>query len=125
MRDPAVSGWGWVIDNLVIQGSSQENGQIPSTIDLAQNKPNPFPSPFNPVTTISFSIPDQSHVTLKIYDILGQEVITLIDDVKERGRYSVDWGGKNAQGIIVASGVYIYRVQSESESKSKRMVFVR
>ena len=123
--DPAVNGWGWVIDNLSIQQGAAGPVEIPSALSLSQNEPNPFPSPFNPVTTIPYTIPERSHITLKIYDILGREVIALVDAVQERGSYSPEWDGKNTQQKTVASGVYIYRIQTQKESKSRRMLFIR
>jgi hypothetical protein len=123
--DDAVTGWGWVIDNINIQADPSGSGIIPSWIELAQNKPNPFPTPFNPVTTIDFSVPEQDRVAVRIFDILGQEVITLLDQVKERGRHAVQWNGKNSQGKNVASGVYIYRIQTAREAKARRLLLIR
>ncbi len=123
--DQAANGWGWVIDNLDIQQGVSGPVDIPSTLILSQNKPNPFPSPFNPVTTIPYTIPEKSQVTLKIYDILGREVVTLVDAVQDKGNYSPQWDGKNTRQKTVASGVYIYRIQTGNEAKSKRMLLIR
>ena len=96
---------------------------VPSGYSLAQNNPNPF----NPNTDIRYQIPDvrsSIHTTLKIYNILGQEVRTLVDKVRVAGYYTVTWDGRDDRGIEVASGVYLYRLQVGSYSAIKRMVFM-
>ncbi len=91
-------------------------GELPTETRLLQN----YPNPFNPTTILSFVIRHSSFVTLKIYNILGEEVSTLIDEVKEPGEYSVPW---NATGF--SSGVYFYRLQTTGYSEMKKMVLVR
>jgi hypothetical protein len=99
-----------------VLGSESNNGKIPATYKLSQN----FPNPFNPVTRISFDIPKQGLVTLKIYDMLGREAKELVNDVKAPGSYSVDF---NASGI--ASGVYLYRFESNGFTDVKRMILIK
>jgi hypothetical protein len=89
---------------------------IPDKYSLSQN----YPNPFNPVTKINFSIPKQGFVTLKIYDILGREVRTLVNETKQPGNYSVDFNGSS-----LASGVYFYRLESNSFTSIKRMVLIK
>ena len=92
-----------------------------STADLAtefvfyQN----YPNSFNPNTIISFSIPRSGHVTLKIFDILGQEVIVLADGVVPAGRHDLQW---KADG---AGGVYVYRLMVDGSVVSKKMLFLK
>jgi hypothetical protein len=94
---------------------------MPGKFILAQN----YPNPFNPSTTIGFSIIDLMNVTLKIFDILGREIITLVNEVKPAGSYSVDWDGKNSAGQRVGSGVYFYQLKSGSGfTKTQKMVFL-
>ena len=88
------------------------NSGIPVEFELYQN----YPNPFNPSTKIGFSIPQQSQVTLKIYDILGKEVMTLVDGVKTAGNYEVDFNASN-----ISSGVYFYTLQSNNQIKTKRL----
>ena len=101
--------------------------QVPTCPNLAQNHPNPF----NPETSIQYSvISDQSihHsplVTLKVYNILGQEVVTLVDEPKEAGHYTVTWDGKDNRGLGVASGVYFYSLKAGDFTSTKRMVLLR
>jgi hypothetical protein len=73
----------------------------PQTYELFQN----YPNPFNPVTTIAYQIPEAGRVNLKIYDILGREVATLVDETREAGYFEIDWDGGR-----IASGVYVYQV---------------
>jgi hypothetical protein len=96
----------------------------PKEFKLEQN----FPNPFNPITTIQYQIPaspksspkERTSVTLRIYDILGSEVATLINDEQEAGYYEVNWDASN-----LASGVYIYRLQTGSFVSVKKMMLLR
>lgn len=84
--------------------------------DLAQN----FPNPFNPSTTIRYQIPKDGIVTLKIYDILGSEVATLVNEEKIAGKYEVNF---NASSL--SSGVYIYKIQAGDFVSSKKMILLK
>jgi hypothetical protein len=84
--------------------------------DLEQN----FPNPFNPATTIRYQIPQNGIVTLKIYDILGSEIATLVNEEKVAGRYEV-----NLNASSLASGVYVYKIQSGSFISSKKMILLK
>lgn len=98
-------------------------GEVPSTdrLVLNQNKPNPF----NPTTSISFTLPTKSQVSLKVYDIAGREVRTLVDNVLEAGNNQVTWLGRDNQGNDVSSGVYFYRMTAGKETATKKMVLLR
>jgi photosystem II stability/assembly factor-like uncharacterized protein len=96
--------------------STPERNTIPSAYELSQN----YPNPFNPSTTISYSIPSQSFVTLKVYDILGNEVITLVNEEKSAGRYEVKFKAEN-----IASGVYFYQIKAENFSDTKKFVLMK
>lgn len=78
------------------------------------------PNPFNPSTTISYEVPALSHITLTVYNLLGQEVIRLVDENAVPGRYSVSWRGLNTSGASVASGIYLYRLSSSTGFTSTR-----
>jgi flagellar hook assembly protein FlgD len=85
-----------------------------------------YPNPFNPATVISYKLKVKSEVVLKIYDILGREVITLVDEQKPAGTYSVYWDGTNSAGQQVSSGVYFYRFSTGNGFKcTKMMVLVK
>jgi hypothetical protein len=90
--------------------------EIPTSFSLAQN----FPNPFNPTTTIQFSLPQAGDVSLKIYNLLGEEVKTLIDEYKEIGNHSVQFNANN-----LASGMYLYRLQAGSFIETKKMILLR
>lgn len=94
---------------------------IPFEYELSQN----FPNPFNPTTQIRFAIPQDSRTELKVYDILGREVVTLLKDELKPGYYSVEWNGKNNYGIPVASGMYIYRLTAGKFVETKKMIMMK
>jgi hypothetical protein len=96
--------------------TTKEINSLPINYSLSQN----YPNPFNPVTKISYSIAKQGLVTLKIYDIIGREIKTLVNEVKQAGYYTVDFNGSS-----LASGVYFYRIQSGDFISVKRMVLVK
>ena len=88
----------------------------PLKFNLLQN----YPNPFNPSTTIEFSLPQTSHVSLKVYDITGKEVASLVNEVKTAGNYKVNF---NASSL--ASGVYFYKIQSGSFIKTNKMILMK
>ena len=89
---------------------------------MAQARPNPF----NPSTTIAYDVPQQSHITLTVYNLLGQEIVRIVDEMKAPGRYAVTWVGVNGRGESVASGIYLYRLTSSTGyTESKRMVLLK
>ncbi|MCX6136416.1 MAG: T9SS type A sorting domain-containing protein [Ignavibacteriales bacterium] len=88
----------------------------PAAFSLAQN----YPNPFNPTTNIAFSLSRTGFASLKVYDMLGREVATLVNEIKEAGIYSVTW---NAVGM--SSGVYFYKIQAGSFSDMKKMIVIK
>jgi hypothetical protein len=107
---------------------SVPNGEVPKTYVLYQN----YPNPFNPSTTIRYQLGTQSKVTLKVFNVLGQEVMTLVDGVANSGVYHVRWDGKNNFGLGVASGVYFYRIETygvggrgNTFTQVKKMILLR
>ena len=89
---------------------------IPMVYGLDQN----YPNPFNPSTTINYQLPEKNFVTLRVYDILGNLVGTLIDQEMEAGYHSIDW---NAGSL--ASGVYLYRFSSGSYVSTKKLILMK
>jgi hypothetical protein len=79
-----------------------------------------YPNPFNPATKISFYLPDAGNITLKIYDLLGKEVATLVDDNLNAGNYSVEWNAAN-----YSSGIYLYKLKSANYTETKKMLLVK
>jgi len=94
---------------------------LPREFNLSQN----FPNPFNPVTTISYDIPQATQVKLTIYDILGQEITVLKDNYHAPGRYKAKWDGKNSARIPVVSGIYFYQLKTGQFMEIKKMILVR
>jgi hypothetical protein len=84
-----------------------------------------YPNPFNPITTIKFSISKDSNVNLSIYNVKGQLVKTLVDGFRKKKIYIIEWDGKNNKGNGVSSGVYFYRLRTNYFTKSKKMVILR
>ena len=99
----------------------KEENEIPSEFVLNQN----FPNPFNPETTISYKVPAASNVSLKVYDVLGREVATLVDEFKQPGNYQVKFNVETRHGASLPSGVYFYRLQAGNFQASKKFVLIK
>ncbi|MCX6138797.1 MAG: T9SS type A sorting domain-containing protein [Ignavibacteriales bacterium] len=92
------------------------SNNAPNSFVLHQN----YPNPFNPSTTIEYSIPQQSQVTVKIFDLLGREVAVLVNGRKESGRYSVQWNA-----AAMPSGIYFYRIEAAGYSATKKLILLK
>ncbi len=120
--DGAVNGWGWAIDDVSIQTTgASPAGDVPAAVTLAQNHPNPF----NPATTIAFSLARDTRVELKVYDARGALVRTLVDGTRPAGEQSVVWNGRDDADRQVAAGVYIYRLQADGVDVQRKMTLVK
>jgi len=113
-------------DNPVVINTSNvatDNGEIfPDAFALNQN----YPNPFNPSTQISFDVPaGADHVMINVYNILGQNVNTLVNEVMSPGSYTVDWNATDFMGNAVASGIYFYELRSNSFTARKKMLLIR
>jgi hypothetical protein len=86
---------------------------------------NNYPNPFNPSTTISYELATGSFVTLKVYDILGNEIATLVNEFKPAGNYQTWFDGKNSSNNQLASGTYLYRLQANGNSITKKMILLK
>jgi hypothetical protein len=100
----------------ILTGSSNISSELPLSYSLKQN----YPNPFNPVTKINYTLPKSGFVTLKVYDMLGREVVNLINENKAAGNYSVDFNASN-----LTSGVYFYRLESNGFVDTKKMMLVK
>jgi carboxypeptidase T len=116
------SGW-WVDDIkltnycMIANGVSNHNNEFPKMFALGQN----YPNPFNPVTVIKYQLPIQSYVTIRVYDILGKEIATLVNNErKSGGYYEVKFDGSN-----LASGMYFYKIEAGTFSDTKKMILIK
>jgi hypothetical protein len=94
---------------------------IPDAFALEQN----YPNPFNPTTNIRFSLPETNDVTLEVYDLTGRLVRTLVSGQVEAGVHTMTWDGKDASGVQVASGVYLYRIQAGAFNQTNKMTLLK
>ncbi|MCP5061990.1 MAG: T9SS type A sorting domain-containing protein [Ignavibacteriae bacterium] len=95
------------VDNIFISSTNYS---------LSQN----YPNPFNPTTTISYSIPELSNITLKVFDVLGKEIITLVSEQKLKGNYKIEFNASQ-----LPSGTYFYRLQSGNFLETKKLILVK
>ena len=86
---------------------------------------NIYPNPFNPSTTISFSLPIRSQVELSVYNILGNKIATLENEIFERGLHHIIWNGKDNNGVNVGSGVYFCKMKSENFQQVKKLTILK
>jgi len=100
----------------------EENGAQDICSELRANN---YPNPFNPETTISFSLPADSEVKLSVYNIRGQLVKRVIDDQLERGSHSIIWNGRNSNNQSCASGVYFYRLEACGKTQTRKMMLLK
>jgi hypothetical protein len=94
---------------------------IPDEYALGQN----YPNPFNPTTTLAYSLKQAGHVTLSIFNVLGQNVRTLVNEHQDAGKYTIIWDGCNDTGDQTTSGVYFYRIKSGDFSDIKKMILMK
>jgi flagellar hook assembly protein FlgD len=94
---------------------------IPITYVLHQN----YPNPFNPVTTLSYDLPEDALVNITIYDMMGKQVKTLINDQQTAGYKSVQWNATNNLGEPVTAGLYLYTIQAGDYSQTRKMVLLK
>ncbi|MBL7074737.1 T9SS type A sorting domain-containing protein [candidate division KSB1 bacterium] len=101
---------------LGLLGISDNFSNIPSEYSLSQN----YPNPFNPITTFKYALPKSSEVTLRIHNLLGQEVATLVDQTQEAGYHQVQWDATS-----IASGIYFYRLQAGEFSQTRKLILLK
>jgi len=114
------------LDNLVINeiaftNSLAVDGNLPLSYSLADS----YPNPFNPETQISFTLPNKSDVNLIVYNLLGQQVKVLASGTLDAGEHHVSWNGTDNSGSKVASGIYLYRLETSSFVQTKKMILLK
>ena len=98
-----------------------EHMLIPNQIILHQN----YPNPFNPVTTLRYELPENGMVNITIYDMLGRQVKTLVNQAQDAGYRSVVWDATNDYGKPVSAGIYLYQIQAGEYMQTRKMVLLK
>ena len=115
------------LEDVNLNGVRTEHGPIsveitpPESFELSQN----YPNPFNPETKIRYQLPNSGEVVLKIFDILGREVKSLVNEKLEAGFHEVTWNGRNNSGRKVSSGVYYYQIRASEFKETKKMILMK
>jgi len=119
---------GWYLDDMIITVDSVLTGvneyasvKLPKSLNLLPN----YPNPFNPETVISYELPKTTLVRIEIYNSLGQKVTTLINDKKPAGTHKMTWNGRDPAGQTVPSGIYFYRLSTDSQQLVRKMLLLR
>jgi len=122
-----VKSWGWMdIDFIELDGDGITSVMEKKSRRIVSYRLyNNYPNPFNPQTRICYQIPHKSLVTLKIYDLLGREIKTLVNKEQNEGLYDIKWNGENLFGQSVSSGVYLFRLKVGDYCESKKMTLLR
>lgn len=94
---------------------------VPKEFALHQN----YPNPFNPTTKIFYDVPKETRVTLKLYNVIGQEVVTLVDEVQSVGYKSIEWDARETDGKEISSGVYFYTMKADDFVMTRKLILIR
>jgi len=109
------------VANITFGEAVGEAANLPREFALRQN----YPNPFNPETNIKYELPEQAQVKLEIFNLLGQKVRTLVNEIRHAGYYTVTWDSRNDSGQLVSSGVYLYRINAGNFVSVRKMVILR
>ena len=107
--------------NLSVLSTINDNNQIPKVFTVSQN----FPNPFNPLTTLQYTIPDNAVVKITIFDNMGRLVKNLMDGYQIAGRNTIQWNATDNMSQPVPAGMYIYRIQAGSNVKTSKMIYLK
>jgi hypothetical protein len=105
----------------IVVDADDDPEELPSKFSLGQN----YPNPFNPSTTIEYSLAQEDNVSLEVFNILGQHIVTLVDDILPAGEYQAIWNGVDKNGIPVSSGIYLYRIRAGMYIENKKMILMK
>jgi hypothetical protein len=111
----------WAADDALWAGTQPDAEAGPMTTKLIGN----YPNPFNPSTTVRYSLGEDSHVTITVFNTVGQEVVTLVDEYQPAGERSVVWDGKNASGADIAAGVYLLSLRTGTVTNVQKMIIIK
>lgn len=109
------------LKGLTVNAAPSDPNFKPDNYSLAQN----YPNPFNSTTTIYYTLPQPAKVTIKLYNVVGKEIKTLIEQAQSAGKNSIDWDGTDQSGRTVSSGVYFYRLTADGKIITKKMTLLR
>ena len=105
-----------ITDHLIVQNSKQpKNFQLMGA----------YPNPFNPATQIKYNLPEDSFVSIKIYDVMGRNIKTLLNEEKMGGYHTIRWDATNNFGEAVPAGIYFYTIDAGSFTNTKKMIFLK
>ena len=121
IQPSTMGGAAWVDDISLHEATTTGAEEVPTASILHQNVPNPF----NPSTRIDFNLASAGTVDIKVYDVTGRHVATLLNEYMSAGAHNVTWDGRNDKGGIVASGVYYYSLVTKDETMTRKMVLLR
>tara|TARA_B110000116_G_C16336569_1_gene359141 strand:- start:136 stop:531 length:396 start_codon:yes stop_codon:yes gene_type:complete len=94
---------------------------LPSKFNLYPN----YPNPFNPTTKITYDLVNASDVKLEIYDLMGRKINTLVDQIQNAGHYSIIWNANDQAGNQVSAGVYLFRLQADKQTLTRKMILMK
>jgi len=110
------------VDDVSIMGNDVNDPELPVVVTALNNN---YPNPFNPETTISYSVKERGPVTIEIYNVKGQLVKTVVKGIQEPGNHTIVWNGTDDNGRSVSSGVYYYKMQAGKYSSTKKMIMMK
>ena len=96
-------------------------GGPPLAFTISRN----YPNPFNRTTQIDYQVPEDNHISIVIYDLMGREVRTLVDKLQSKGYYDIEWNGESDHGEFVSTGVYFLQLTSNGFSKENKMILLK
>ncbi len=105
----------------VVTSVKEDKEHYPNQYKLHQN----YPNPFNPTTSITYSISKSDIVIITIFDVLGREIVTLVNESKSPGVYTAEWDGKNKYGVLVSGGIYFYKLTTGSFTETRKMLLLK
>jgi hypothetical protein len=108
-----------------VSGEEETGVEVPEALPEAFGLEQNYPNPFNPTTTIRYALPEGADVRLVIYNLLGQQVKTLVNGAQGPGRYTVVWDGRDEAGRPAATGMYVYRLQAGAFVQTRKMLFAK
>jgi len=118
------------LENVIVRDASnaaiavdvaEKVAELPTTFDLAQN----YPNPFNPSTTLKYQVPSPVAVEITVFNVLGEKVVTLVNEMQSAGYYTIEWNGRDARNQTSPSGLYFYTMRAGDFSAVKKMMLVK